>query len=65
MSQLCIHRPCPHSYLENVSMQGVLEGFREMTPGGGWDRGSEPLTQPSLPRGLPPTPSLRGPLIFS
>ena len=38
-SQLCIYRPTHTHIWKMFPSTGLLEGFWEVTPGGGWDRG--------------------------
>lgn len=53
-----VRLPPPHTHIWKMfSSTGLLEGFWEVTPGGGWDRGLTAPTQPSPPRGTCPFPS--------
>ena len=58
-SQLCIHRP-PRAHIWKVfPSRGLLEGFWEVTPGSGWDRGlraPRPAQPTQRPAPFPSTP---------
>lgn len=58
-SQLCIYRP-PHTHIWKMfPSTGLLEGFWEVTPGGGWDRGlraPHPAKPTQRPAPFPSTP---------